>query len=87
MKTFMSAVALCLLASAADEHDGTPDFNAAVSISDSSGTARATVARLDGPEGELSIIVPNAVYPQVEGTSYATALTEGGELVILLERR
>ena len=85
MKTFMSVAALCLLASAAAE--GPVGFNAAISISDSSGTAKATVARLDGPEGELSIIVPNAVYTQVEGTNYATALTEGGELVILLERR
>merc|ERR1711934_606088 len=75
MKTFMSVAALCLLASANAE--GPFPFNAAISISDSSGTARATSLRLDGPEGELSIVVPNGVYTQVDGHAYATALTEG----------
>ena len=76
MKTFMSVVALSLLASAAG-------FNAAISISDSSGTARATTATMEDEYGEV-FVVPNAVFTQVDGHALATALTEGGELAIRL---
>ena len=81
MQTFMSVAALCLLASAAAE--GPVGFNAAISISDSSGTARATTATMEDEYGEV-FVVPNAVFTQVDGHALATALTEGGELAIRL---
>jgi len=74
MKTFMSVVALSLLASAAALAG--PGFNAAISISDSAGTARATTATMEDEYGEV-FVVPNAVFTQVDGHALATALTEG----------
>ena len=78
MKTFASVVAMCMLASASANAPYFPS-NAALSISDSQGTARATTATMEDESGTEDIVIPNAVYTQVEGNAFATALTEGSK--------